>query len=72
MKSYKLIHSCYYTDSNPDIKTFDDWDELQDYITEEVERRVQFRVENSPFSISEKEREDIEQEEYTLVKIEEL
>ena len=72
MKSYKLIHSCYYTDSRPDIKTFDDWDELQDYITEEVERRVQFRVEHSPFSISEKEREDIEQEEYTLVKIEEL
>jgi len=72
MKKYKLIHSCYYTDSNPEIKTFDLWDELQDYITEEVERRVQFRVENSPFSISEKERENIEQEEYTLVKIEEL
>tara|TARA_R100001015_G_C4521555_1_gene90423 strand:- start:424 stop:606 length:183 start_codon:yes stop_codon:yes gene_type:complete len=59
-------------DSNPDIKTFDDWDELQDYITEEVERRIQFQIDHSPFSISEKEREDIEQEEYTLVKIEEL
>ena len=69
---YKLIHSCYYTDSNPEIKIFDLWDELQDYITEEVERRVQFRVEHSHFSISEKEREEIEQEEYTLVKIEEI
>ena len=72
MKSYKLIHSCYYTDSSPDIKTFDDWDELQDYITQEVERRVQFQIDHSPYSISEKEREGIEQEEYTLVKIEEL
>jgi len=69
---YKLIHACYYTDSNPEIKIFDLWDELQDYITEEVERRVQFRVEHSPFSILEEEREAIEQEEYTLVKIEEL
>ena len=70
--NYKLIHYCYYTDSNPEIKYFDLWDELQDYIKEEVDRRVQFQVEHSPFSISKKEREEIEQEEYTLVKIEEI
>jgi len=69
---YKLTHAVCYLDSNPEIKMFDLWDELQDYITEEVDRRVQFRVEHSPFSISEKEREEIEQEEYTLVKIEEI
>jgi len=69
---YKLTHAVCYLDSNPEIKIFDLWDELQDYITEEVERRVQFQVEHSPYSISEEEREAIEQEEYTLVKIEEL
>jgi len=69
---YKLTHACYYMDSKPEIKIFDLWDELQDYITEEIERRVQFQVEHSPYSISEEEREAIEQEEYSLVKIEEL
>ena len=69
---YKLTHAVCYLDSNPEIKIFDLWDELQDYITEEVERRVQFQVEHSPFSISEKEREEMEEEEWTLVKIEEI
>jgi hypothetical protein len=69
---YKLTHAVCYLDSNPEIKIFDLWDELQDYITEEVERRVKFQVEHSPFSISEKEREEMEEEEWTLVKIEEL
>ena len=68
---YKLFHyPCY--NASPEIKYFDLWDELQDYITEEVERRVQFQVDHSPFSISEKEREEIEEEEWTLVKIEEI
>ena len=68
---YKLFHyPCY--NSSPEIKYFDLWDELQDYITEEVDRRVQFQVDHSPFSISEKEREEIEEEEWTLVKIEEI
>jgi hypothetical protein len=69
---YRLTHAVCYLDSKPEVKTFDFWDELQDYITEEVERRVQFQIEHSPYSISEEEREAIEQEEYTLVKIEEL
>ena len=68
---YKLFqYPCY--NSSPEIKIFDLWDELQDYIIEEVERRVQFQVDHSPFSISEKEREEIEEEEWTLVKIEEI
>tara|TARA_A100001201_G_scaffold70260_1_gene64668 strand:+ start:199 stop:411 length:213 start_codon:yes stop_codon:yes gene_type:complete len=68
---YKLFHyPCY--NSSPEIKVFDLWNELEDYLTEEVERRVQFQVDHSPFSISEKEREEIEEEEWTLVKIEEL
>jgi len=69
---YKLTQAVCYLDSKPEIKFFDLWDELQDYITEEVERRVQFQVEHSPFSISEKEREEMEEEEWTLVKIEEV
>ena len=68
---YKLFHYPFYN-SSPEIKIFDLWDELQDYIIEEVERRVQFQVDHSPFSISEKEREEIEEEEWTLVKIEEI
>ena len=68
---YKLFHyTCW--NSSPEIKYFDHWGELEDYVSEEVESRVQFQVDHSSFPISEQEREWIEEEEYSLIKIEEI
>ena len=71
-RTYQVTYPCDSLDSNPIVKTFDLFDEMQDWITEEVEGRVQFFVDHSPFSVSDKERKDQEQLEYSLIQIKEI
>mgnify|MGYP000143213871 CR=1 FL=1 len=71
-KKYKVTYSSDYLDKNPTIKYFDLWDEMQDWIAEEVSNRVQWCVDHSPYSISEKELKELEEIEHSLIKIKEL
>ena len=71
-KKYKVTYAIDYLDTNPTIKYFDLWDEMQDWIAEEVANRVQWSVDHSPYSISEKELEELEEIEHSLIKIKEL
>ena len=41
-------------------------------LTDEIQRRISYIVEHSQFSISEKEYQEIEENEHTLVRIEKL
>ena len=45
---------------------------MQDWIMEEVANRVQWSVDHSPYSISEKELEELEEIEHSFIKIKEL
>ena len=54
------------------IKNFDDFDEMQDWITDEVQHRIDYTVQHSPFTVSEEEYKEIEEYEYSLIKIEEV
>ena len=72
---YKVTYPCDSLDPNPTIKTFDGgnaFDEMQEWVFEEVESRVQYFVEHSPYSISEKELFEQEEWEYSLVRIEQV
>ena len=60
-----------WIDPNPTIKYFEFYDDMEDWINEEVERRVYETIENSFDSVSEDERQGIEQEERCHIKIEE-
>jgi len=71
-RTYKVTYACDSLDPNPTVKTFDCFYEMQDWINDEVEVRIQFQVEHSPFSIDEKERESIEELERSLIRIEEV
>ena len=71
-RTYKVTYACDSLDPNPTIKTFDCFNEMEDWINEEVEGRVQFHVDHSSYSIDEKERESIEEQERALIRIEEL
>jgi len=71
-RTYKVTYACDSLDSNPTIKTFDCFNKMEDWINEEVEGRIQFQVEHSPYSIDEKERESIEELERSLIHIEEV
>ena len=70
--NYKVTYALDSLDSNPTIKTFDDHYEMEEWIHSEVQERMDYTVQHSPFSISEKEYKEIEENEYTLVRIEEL
>ena len=68
---YQVIYSADYLDSNPLVKYFEDeeFNELEDYLLEEVERRVQWSVDHSPYQVEEEERQSFEEIEWTLIQI---
>ncbi len=63
-KTYKVTYARDYLDPNPTVKTFDEWDEMQEWITSEVERRVQ--------QVDPEDRTGQEEIEYTLLTIKEV
>ena len=69
---YKVTYPIAELDSNPTIKYFDDWYDMQDYVQDEIQRRIDFTVQHSSFTISEEEYKEIEEYENSLIKIEEL
>jgi len=71
-RTYKVTYAIDSLDTNPTIKIFDFHHEMEDWISEEVSCRVQWSVDHSPYSISEKELEELEELEYSLVRIEEI
>ena len=68
---YQVIYSADYLDSKPLVKYFEneEWNELEDFLHEEVERRVQWTVDHSPYQVDEEERQSFEEIEWTLIQI---
>ena len=60
-----------WVDKDPTIKYFEFFNDMEDWINEEVERRVNQTIENSFDPVSEEDRQGIEQEERCHIKIEE-
>jgi len=71
-RTYKVTYAIDHLDNNPIIKKFDDFDEMQDWISEEVNNRVQWSIDHSSYSISENERNSMEEIEYSLITIQEI
>ena len=69
---YKVTYAIDYFDSNPTIEYFDEWYDMQDYVQDEIQRRIDYTVQHSPFTISKEEYKEIEEYENSLIKIEEL
>ena len=69
---WKVTYASDSLDPNPTIKIFDLWNELEDWINEEVQHRVQWTVDHSPYSISEEELKQIEELEFSLVNIQNI
>ena len=70
--NYKVTYAIDSLDTKPVIKTFEHEYEALEYMSDEIERRISYIVEHSPFSISKKEYQEIEENEHTLVRIEKL
>jgi len=66
---WKVYYSVDSLDPNPNIYTYDDRDIMDDFLYEEINRRVQFIVDHSPYALSEENIEDIRCNERLLIKI---
>ena len=70
--NYKVTYAIDYLDPNPVIKTFDEEYEALEWLENEVQERIDYTVQHSPYTISEEEYRDIEEYEYSLVRIEKV
>ncbi len=58
-------------DPSPLVMSFDTWDEAHDWLAHEIDQRVQYIVDHSPYSVTEEEREEIVESETALARVEE-
>ena len=70
MSKYKVIYAIDSLDTDPDTELFDNEQEAQDWLNEEILRRVDYHVQHSPYKITEKEYEQLRDYESSLVTIE--
>ena len=70
--NYKVTYASFPLDEKPVIKTFKQEYEALEWLENEVQERIDYVVQHSPYTISEKEFQEIEENEYQLVRIEKL
>ena len=70
--NYKVTYASFPLDEKPVIKTFDEHYEMEEWLHDEVQRRMDYVVQHSPYTISEEEYREIKENEYSLVRIEEI
>ena len=66
---YTVTYAIDSLDTNPTVKTFDCFYEAQDWIAEEVQRRIDHVVAHSPYTLSDSDIEALEETEYSLVSV---
>ena len=71
-RNFKVTYACFPLDEKPVIKIFEHEYEAEEWLHNEVQERIDYVVQHSPYTISEEEYQEIEENEYTLVKIEEV
>ena len=69
---YKVTYPVYYNDTNPTIKYFDEKWEAEEWVSEEIDRRVSYIVEHSQYVITEDELYSLYNTEDELVRIEKV
>ena len=70
--NYKVTYASFPLDEKPVIKTFKHDYEAEEWVFDEVQRRIDFTVQHSDFCLNDKEYKEIEEYEYSLIRIEEV
>ena len=71
-KTYQVTYACYTLDQNPIVKVFNEFNEMSDWIEVEVSNRVDWIIQHSPWTISNDEWYEIQENEYSLIKVKEI
>jgi len=68
--TYKVTYAIDSLDPAPTVKTFDsEWGAIE-WLSDEIDSRVQFQVEHSPYIVSESELDELRVTEASLARIE--
>ena len=70
--NYKVTYAIDSLDTKPVIKIFESEYEAEEWLNDEVQHRIDYTVQHSPYTMSEEEYREIKENEYTLVRIEKL
>jgi len=70
--NYKVTYAIDSLDTQPVVKLFDEEYEAIEWMNDEIQRRIEYVVAHSQFSISEKRYKEIEENEHSLARIEKL
>jgi len=70
--NYKVTYAIDSLDTKPVIKIFEHEYEAEEWLHNEVQERMDYIVQHSQYTISEKEYEELEEIEYSLVRIEKI
>ena len=70
--NYKVTYAIDSLDTKPVIKIFESEYEAEEWLNDELQHRIDYTVQHSPYTISEEEYQEIEEYEYSLVRIEEI
>ncbi len=71
-RTYQVTYACDYMDTNPTVKVFDLFEDMSDWIEEEVSNRMDWIVQHSPWTISNDEWYELQENEYSLIKVKEI
>lgn len=67
--TYQVIAAVDSLDPNPEFHEFDTFEEASDFIYEEINRRVSFQVEHSPYPVTDQDLKEIEETELELFRL---
>ena len=67
---FQVTYAVDSLDPNPTIKHFDTETDALDWVNDEVHRRVDHIVQHSQYSVSEKEYEELIEQEFCLAQVE--
>ena len=70
--NYKVTYAIDSLDTNPVIKLFESEYEAEEWMNDEIQERMDYIVQHSQYTISEKEYQEIEEYEYSLVRLEKV
>ncbi len=72
IRKYKVTYKIDHLDNKPSVDYFDCFYEMQEFISSEIERRIQFTVDHSPYLLTESDLSDLKESENDLITIEEI
>lgn len=71
-RDYKVTAKAFEYDDKPEVLVFDCVYEANDYVADAIQDRVQWRVDHSPYSVTEAELLEWQYEETALFTLEEM